>query len=75
VQVVWHGGYSPRRGHSECSLLDLQKRSKWRAEMGTGPEGPVSVARLSRAPFGHAARRTARMSTLSLAVVILDIRT
>ena len=44
-------------------------------EMGTGPEGPVSVARLSRAPFGHAVRRTARMSTLSLAVVILDIRT
>lgn len=40
--------------------------------MGTAPEGAVSVARLSRAPDGYAARRTAPMSTLSLAFVILD---
>ena len=40
-------------------------------KMGTAPEGAVSVARLSRAPDGYAARRTSPMSTLSLAFVSL----
>jgi len=39
--------------------------------MGTAPEGAVSVARLPQAPDGYAARRTAPMSTLSLAFVSL----
>ena len=48
----------------------LPKNSKG-VKMGTAPGGAVSVARLSRAPDGYAARRTAPMSTLSLAFVNL----
>ena len=57
---------------TETTIADRETEQST-PEMGTAPEGAVSVARLSRAPDGYAARRTSPMSTLSLAFVFCTV--